>query len=113
MYSISPAWVRKTVGLSHSTYGILRCMKVYILYRPKSEHARLVEEFAHEFERQRAAHRLEVMDIDSRDGSATASLYDIMSYPAILALTDDGQVLKSWVGEKVPPLMDELAYYTQ
>ena len=86
-------------------------MKVYVLYRPRSEHSRLVEEFVHEFEHRSVDRRLEVLDIDSRDGSATASLYDVLSYPAILALTDDGQMLKSWIGEEVPPLMDELAYY--
>ena len=31
--------------------------------------------------------RLEVLNIDTRDGSATASLYDVMQYPAILVLS--------------------------
>lgn len=51
------------------------------------------------------------MDADSRDGDATALLYDIMQYPAILALRDDGSVLKSWEGEMLP-VMNELAYYS-
>lgn len=90
-------------------------MKVYVLYRPKSEHARSIEEFLHEFERRHTdKHRfLQVIDIDSRDGTATASLYDVMSYPAILALADDGRLLKSWVGTEVPPLMQEVSYYIQ
>ena len=90
-------------------------MKVYVLYRAKSEHARKVEDFLRDLERRHAEkHRfVEVVDIDSRDGSATASLYDIVSYPAILALADDGQLLKSWEGEEVPPLIDELGYYIQ
>jgi len=53
---------------------------------------------------------MEVLDVDSRDGMATASLYDVMRYPAILTLRDDGSVLKSWEGEQLP-LMDEVAYY--
>ena len=40
-----------------------------------------------------------------------ASLYDIMNYPAILALRDDGSILKTWEGDELP-LMDEVAYYT-
>lgn len=87
-------------------------MKVSVLYRPKSEHARQIEEFLREFERRYAGHRVEVIDIDTRDGTATASLYDIMDYPAILALAEDGQLLRSWVGHEVPPLMDEVVYYT-
>lgn len=55
-------------------------------------------------------HRIEIVDADSRDGIATAMLYDVMKYPAILALRDDGSVLKSWEGESLP-LMDEVAYY--
>ena len=88
-------------------------MKVCVLYRARSEHASRTEEFLREFQRRQANHRLEIIDIDTREGTATASLYDIMSYPAILALNDDGQLLKSWVGEEVPPLMDELTYYTR
>ncbi len=86
-------------------------MKVCVLYRAKSDHARQLEEFLREFERRQARQHLEIIDIDTREGTATASLYDILAYPAILALTDDGQLLKSWVGEEVPPLIDELAYY--
>lgn len=87
-------------------------MKVYILYRPKSEHARQIEEFLQEFKHRHGERPLEIIDIDTRDGTATASLYDVVDYPAILALTDDGQLLKSWVGREVPPLMQEVAYYT-
>jgi hypothetical protein len=86
-------------------------MKVVILYRPRSEYARQIETFIRDFERQHDATRLEVLDVDSRDGMATASLYDIMRYPAILALATDGQLLKYWEGGELP-LMEEVAYYT-
>ncbi|HET7630557.1 MAG TPA: hypothetical protein VFK03_04250 [Candidatus Saccharimonadales bacterium] len=86
-------------------------MKVLILYRPKSEHGRAVENFVRDFKTTHTSNRLEVLDIDSRDGSAIATLYDIMQYPAVLALRDDGSVVKSWEGELLP-VMNELAYYT-
>lgn len=85
-------------------------MKVVVLYRPNSEHGRLVETFVHDYQAAHDGH-LEVLNVDSRDGDATASLYDIMQYPAILVLRDDGQVLKSWEGESLP-MMSEVAYYT-
>ncbi len=85
-------------------------MKVVILYRQKSEHARLVETFIHDFQKRYNAGSLEVLDADSQEGVATAELYDIVSYPAIIALRDDGSVLKSWSDEMLP-LMDEVAYY--
>ena len=86
-------------------------MKVLILYQPKSEHARSVESFVRDFNLRHEGSRLELVDVDGRDGIATALLYDVMSYPTILALRDDGTVLHSLEGEMLP-LMDEVAYYT-
>lgn len=86
-------------------------MKVLFLYRPNSEHARTVEDFARDFSRSHGDARIELVSVDTRDGVSTATLYDIVQYPALLALTNDGQLLKEWQGEALP-LMNELAYYT-
>lgn len=85
-------------------------MRVVILYRPRSEHARIVEEFIHDFIYQHPDQKLEVLDVDTRDGSNLATLYEVMSYPAILVIEQDGHLIKSWIGDF--PLMNELAYYT-
>lgn len=87
-------------------------MKILVLYRPESEYSRLVETFIRDFKYQHEADadKLEVLDVDSRDGTATASLYDVMQYPAVLVLADDGSLIKSWSGESLP-LMDEVAGY--
>ncbi len=85
-------------------------MKVLVLYRPNSEHGRLVEEFIHDFQRRHSNERLEVLNIDTRDGSAMASLYDIVQYPAVLVLQTDGYLQKLWQGEQLP-LMDEVVSY--
>jgi hypothetical protein len=84
-------------------------MKVIVLYRPESEYARSVEVFIHDY-RARHDDKLDVINIDSRDGVAMASLYDIMQFPALLAIREDGSVLKSWEGSDLP-LMDEVAAY--
>ena len=86
-------------------------MKLVILYRPDSEHATTVESFIRDFKYQHQADHIEILNPDNRDGIAMATLYDIMSFPAILALRDDGSVLQSWEGEMLP-LMDEVASYT-
>jgi hypothetical protein len=86
-------------------------MKVLILYRPNSEHGRVIEDFIRDYKNRHEEGKLEVLDIDSRDGSATASLYGIIQYPAILALRNDGSLLKYWEGTTLP-MMDEVAYYT-
>lgn len=85
-------------------------MKVVILYRPNSEGARMVEDFAREFTRRYMDRKLELVSVDTRDGSATATLYDIMKCPAVLALADDGQVIHEWQGDSMP-LMNEISYY--
>ena len=85
-------------------------MRLVILYRPNSEHGRSVETFIQDY-KYRHGSRIEIVDIDSRDGVATATLYDIVQYPAILALANDGSVLQVWQGEALP-LMDEVASYT-
>ena len=86
-------------------------MRLVVLYRPESEFSRTVEEFVNSYKRWHEGDKLELLNYDSRDGSATASLYDVMQQPAILALRDDGSVLKTWEGSTLP-LMDEVASYS-
>jgi len=87
-------------------------MKVLVLYRPNSEHGRVIESFIRDFRYQHEVNAdiLDVQNVDSRDGVATASLYDVVQYPAILVLADDGQLVKLWEGDSLP-LMDEVAGY--
>jgi hypothetical protein len=85
-------------------------MKVVILYRPDAEFSREVETFVHDFKARNTSVHVELMNVDERDGIALASLYDIMRFPAILALAGDGGLLKYWEGP-VMPLMDEVASY--
>lgn len=63
----------------------------------------------HDLERQQGD-KVELVSVDTRNGSATASLYDVMQYPTILALQNDGQLLKEWGGPSLP-LMNEVSYY--
>ena len=87
-------------------------MKVVVLYRPNSEHARVVEQYIHDFTRQEPDRKIELLSIDTVEGSQKAEVYDITAYPAVLALADDGQLLKYWQGDQLP-LMNELAYYAK
>lgn len=85
-------------------------MKILVLYRPNSEHSRIIDEFIHDYQRRHQSDRLEALSLDTRDGSATATLYDVVQYPAILVIKGDGSVQKVWQGEALP-LMDEVAAY--
>lgn len=85
-------------------------MKVVVIYRPNSEHGRLTEDFIRDYQARHDSGQLEAINIDSREGSALAALYDIMQYPTVLAMRDDGQLLRSWEGEQLP-LLNEVAAY--
>ena len=86
-------------------------VKLLILYRPNSEHATEVESFVRDFQQEYAVgSKVELVSLNTRDGAATASLYDVVAYPAILVLANDGSVLNLWQGKPLP-LMDEVAGY--
>lgn len=82
-----------------------------MLYRPNSEHSSAAESFVRDFQRQRdVGIKMELVSVNTRDGAAMASLYDILSFPSVLALSDSGSYLNAWVGPSLP-LMDEVAGY--
>jgi hypothetical protein len=81
-------------------------MKATILYHPYSESARVVEEYAHDFERIHGT-AIELVSLETKEGAELAKLYDIIQYPAVLARRDDGELLQHWQGEQLP-LMDEV-----
>jgi hypothetical protein len=87
-------------------------MKVLILYRPNSEHGRLIDEFVHDYQTRNPSNQLELLSVDTREGSAMASLYDVMQYPAILVVKGDGYLQRCWMGDNLP-LIDEVASYAR
>jgi hypothetical protein len=87
-------------------------MRLLVLYRPNSEHGRLIEEFVHEYQSRHEPAHLELLSIDTREGSATATLYDVVQYPAILVLQTDGYVQKIWQGDHLPMLEEVASYAT-
>jgi hypothetical protein len=82
-------------------------MKVCVLYHPASDQARPVEEFIREFDRV-YGRTIDQVSLETREGSAMASLYDIVEYPALVALRENGQIYNTWQGLPLP-LMDEVA----
>lgn len=104
---IANGLVRMLAFIVHCNY-----MRVLVLYRPNSEHGRLTDDFIRDYQARRQSDRLEVLSIDTREGSALATLYDVMEYPAIMVLQDNGSIQKIWQGS-ILPLMDEVASYAR
>ncbi|NLA43193.1 hypothetical protein GX865_03535 [Candidatus Saccharibacteria bacterium] len=84
-------------------------MRVRLIYKEKSDHARSVREFLYDYEHQ-TGRSLEAVDPDSIEGEGICRLYDIVEYPTIVATTDDGVLLQLWRGLPLP-LINEVSYY--
>lgn len=107
-------WARITKQSPWNNVGQSACaklgkMKASLLYHPNSDHARMVEGYAADFERIKG-HTIELISLETRQGADIARLYDIVRYPALIAARDNGELLKHWEGAELP-LMDELAAY--
>jgi hypothetical protein len=84
-------------------------MKVKVLYRDNTDHTRSVLTFQDEFER-RTSEKVELVSLDTVEGSETARIYDITSYPAVLVTTDTGELQQLWQGEQLPLINDVRGY---
>ncbi len=87
-------------------------MRVMILYHPASEHEGRVQDYIREYRSLHPSTDFELLSLETRQGADTAALYDATNYPAILVVSNDGQLLQIWQDEQLP-LMKELDFYTQ
>lgn len=86
-------------------------MRIVIVYRERSDHAREVEDWTREFSR-RTGEELEVVDPDTRDGADFCRLYDIVEYPTIVALCNNGELQDMWRGRPLPQINEVSAFLT-
>ena len=86
-------------------------MRIVVVHKDVSDHGREVREYVDDFERQTGL-KIEVMDPDSGRNDFFLRAYDIVEYPTILAIADDGRLLQIWRGRPLP-LFDEVAYYAR
>ncbi|HEY1644766.1 MAG TPA: hypothetical protein VGF75_00070 [Candidatus Saccharimonadales bacterium] len=86
-------------------------MKALVLYRPDSDHGRMIEEFISSLKSTGFSGKLETVNVDTREGISTATLYDITRYPAILVLRDDGVLQQAWEGQELPLINEVEAYF--
>lgn len=86
-------------------------MRVVCVWRRESDYGRMMEEWLRDFER-RTGKEIESLDPDTSNGESFCRTYDIVEYPAIVAVGDDGAVLASWRGQMLPRF-DEVSYWTR
>lgn len=85
-------------------------MRIVIIYHPKEEFAGMAEDYQRDFERSHHGKKIETISLDTVEGSEMAKLYDVVRYPALLALGPDGSLQKLWQ-DRPWPLMDEVSAY--
>jgi len=85
-------------------------MKLLVLYKPKSEYARSVEEYIDDFGRLYPKIEVETLDAESVEGVNKCLLYDILEYPALLALGDDKSLRNMWLGKMLPQKQEVISY---
>ena len=84
-------------------------MRAVVIYKERSDHRRAVEDFLHYFTSV-TGRELETVDPETRDGVGFCETYDIVQYPTVIALSDEGRVLNLWAGTPLPTV-DEVSYY--
>ena len=82
-------------------------MRVICIYRDNQDYSRSVEEFLENFRRQ-TGREIETMNPDENTNFCEA--YDVVEYPTILALGEQGDVRASWRGRNLP-LVNDVLYY--
>jgi len=80
-----------------------------VLYKEATDYARQVEDYLVDFKRQ-TGHDLETMNPESPNGISFCEAYDILEFPTLVALSDDGHVQNQWRGVPLPTI-SEVSYY--
>ena len=80
-----------------------------MVYKVESDHAREVTDWMRDFQRQ-TGRELETVDPETRDGAALCATYDIVEYPTLVALDDNGVLQNMWRGRPLPTI-SEVSYY--
>ncbi|OYX40667.1 hypothetical protein B7Y94_06140 [Candidatus Saccharibacteria bacterium 32-49-12] len=85
-------------------------MRAIVITKDETDYSRTVTEFLRDYE-YRTGRQLEVMDPETPDGVSFCRTYDILEFPTIVALSDDGRMLNQWRGMPLPTI-NEVSYYS-
>lgn len=83
-------------------------MRMVVVYKSESDYARGVTDFLRDFTRQ-TGHTIDEIDPDTREGESFCRVYDIVQYPTLIAVDNDGVMQNMWVG--MLPTISEASYY--
>jgi hypothetical protein len=84
-------------------------MRVIIVYKVESDHGRAVLDFLRDVKHQ-TGYELEEVSPETAEGANICSVYDIVEYPTIIAVDNDGAMQNMWRGTPLPTI-SEVGYY--
>jgi len=86
-------------------------VKVVVIYKEQTDYARQVIDYLRDFKIQ-TGHDLETLDPESPQGVDFCRTYDMMQFPTLIALSDEGLMQNMWVGLPLPTI-SEVSYYVR
>jgi hypothetical protein len=86
-------------------------MRVVVIYKERTDYARQINDYMRDFKTQ-TGHDLETLDPETPDGISFCLTYDILEFPTLIALSDDGVMQNMWNGLPLPTI-SEVSYYVQ
>lgn len=84
-------------------------MRAIVVYKDETDYARQVTDYLRDFLRQ-TGHDIETINPDTPDGADFCRAYDIVEYPTLVAVSDDGKLQQMWRGLPLPTI-SEVSYY--
>ncbi len=84
-------------------------MRVVVVTKEAMDYSRTVTDFLRDFTHQ-TGRELEVINPETSDGISFCTAYDILEYPTVIALSDDGRQQNQWRGVPLPTI-SEVSYY--
>ena len=87
-------------------------MKILVVFKEFSDKAREVFEWIDAFER-RSGVTVEKLEPESKEGESFCMAHDIVEYPTVLVIGEDGKVFESWRGTPMPQIDTVMAYMVE
>lgn len=86
-------------------------MKIVVLTKDGYDYSSAVDTFITDLQSEAGSVEVERLDPDTYDGESFARALDILEFPAVVAVDNNGTSTQQWLGMPLPPI-SEVSYYT-
>lgn len=86
-------------------------MKAAIVWNEQTDYASEVREWLRDFSHD-TGKMVDSIDPETVEGESFCKTYDIVQYPTIIVIDNDGRVLATWKGTPLPQI-EQVAYWAK